>query len=303
MEQHTRPALPGRLITVVGAISLGLVVLACSTTPGASPTPTAPPTTPPTTSPTATPTSPPTASPTPAPPAGLDGRTFLSTAVTKDGEPLALAADTRISLTFADSSISANAGCNTMGGTYTIDDDHLVVGPMFMTEMGCDPPRMAQDQWLADFLGSRPLVTLAGNDLVLASDETTITLLDREIAEPDQPLAGPTWTLESIISGDAVSSVPVGVAAALLFNADGTVQVQYGCNTGGGSYSTEGDTITFEQMVITSMACQPPAAGVESAMLAVLNAEAITYSIDADTLTLLAGDNGLQFTGALNLPD
>lgn len=299
MEQHTRPALTGRLVNFVGAISLGLVVLACNATaPGGSPSPV-----PPTAPPTASPTAPPTATPTPAPPAGLDGRTFLSTAVTRDGEPVTLVADTRIRLSFTNGSISANAGCNMMGGTYTVDDDHLVVGPMFMTEMACDPARSAQDQWLADFLGSRPLVTLAGNDLVLATDDTTVTMLDREIAEPDLPLAGTTWTLESIVSGDSASSVPVGVTAALLFSADGTVAVQYGCNTGGGSYSTEGGAITFEQLAMTRMACRPPADGVEAAMLAVLNAEAISYVIDSSTLTLNAGDKGLQFTGALNLPD
>ena len=39
-----------------------------------------------------------------------------------------------------------------MGGAYTIDGDQLTTSQMFMTEMACDEPRMAQDQWLAAFL-------------------------------------------------------------------------------------------------------------------------------------------------------
>ena len=59
-------------------------------------------------------------------------------------------------------------------------------------------------------------------------------LLDREVAEPDLNIVGPTWTVESIIHGDAVSSVPAGAIATLVFKADGTIDVNAGCNRGGG---------------------------------------------------------------------
>ena len=39
-----------------------------------------------------------------------------------------------------------------MGGAYTVDGDQLTTGQMFMTEMACAEPLMAQDQWLAAFL-------------------------------------------------------------------------------------------------------------------------------------------------------
>src|SRR4051812_26438540 len=90
-----------------GRLGLTLLVTtlaACSQAPGATPSPS------------------PTPHPSPngsVPAAGLDGRQFLSTGVTQGGAPFALVPNTRIRLTFAaNNSLSGNAGCNIMGGTY-----------------------------------------------------------------------------------------------------------------------------------------------------------------------------------------
>ena len=53
---------------------------------------------------------------------------------------------------------------------------------MTQTEIGCDPPRHDQDEWLSGFLTSSPTVTLSGNELTLTKDTTTIELVDREVA-------------------------------------------------------------------------------------------------------------------------
>ena len=155
---------------------------------------------------------------------------------------------------------------------------------------------MAQDDWLVTMLGSEPKLTLNGDELTLTSGETVISLLDAEVAEPDQPLAGPTWTLTSLITGDAVSSVPEGVIANITFNDDGTVAINPGCNSGGGTYAVDGDSISFSDLITTEMACLGPAMDVEAAVIAVLSADEITFAIDASTLTLMATDIGLQFT-------
>ena len=59
-----------------------------------------------------------------ADPMSVDGRTFLSTDVTQDGEERPLVDGTQIRLAFSDGQLSASAGCNTIGGTYSIDGDH-----------------------------------------------------------------------------------------------------------------------------------------------------------------------------------
>ncbi len=223
--------------------------------------------------------------PTGDPGSDLDGRTFLSTDITGH----TLVAGSRVGMTFQGGSLSANAGCNTMSGAYEVEDGRLRTGPMATTEMGCEEPLMAQDQWLAAFLPGAQLV-LDSDTLTLANDGTTLTLTDRVVAEPDRPLLGTRWAVEGLVSAGAVSSVPAGVTAALTFS-DGTVDVEAGCNRGGGSTQVSDTTVTFGPIRMTRMACPEPAMSVENAILAVLSGE-VVYGIEADTL-LLEGNGGL----------
>ena len=279
-------------------LSLTFTLIACSSAVPGAPTPGTPaPGTPPPTSAPPTP-APPTADPPNANEPNLDGRQFISISVTKGGVAHALVEGTVIRLTFQGNNISGQAGCNTMGGTFTVVDGKLFWQGGGMTEMGCDPARHAQDDWLSQFLGSQPLFSLVGDDLVLTSGDTVITLRDREIVEPDQPLVGTTWTLSSVISGDAVSSVPMGVIATIVFNADGSVAVDPGCNSGGGTYAVDGESIAFSDIFTTKMACPGPRSDVEAAVLQVLSADAITWAIDSGSLTLMAGNVGLQFSAS-----
>lgn len=274
-------------------LGLTLTLVACTSGMLGAPSPAAPtPGTP----------APPTPAPPTNPPAGtgpaLNGRTFLSIKVMDGGVAKPLVQGTVIRISFTDGQIGASAGCNTIGGTYTLDGDTLIFQGGGMTEMGCDPARHAQDDWLAAILGARPTITLNGNDLVLTSGTTTITMLDKEIADPDRALVGQTWTLSSIITGEAVSSVPAGVTATITFHDDGSVDIQPGCNSGGGRYEVDGESISFTDLITTEMACMGGGGQVEAAVLSVLSAQSITWAIDAGSLTLMAGDIGLQFSAS-----
>jgi heat shock protein HslJ len=243
----------------------------------------------------------PSTSPSPSPtlpPQGLDGRTFLSTSVTDDGADHPLVPGTRIRLNFNGNQLGASVGCNSMGGTFALDGNRLMFQGGGMTEMGCDPARHAQDDWLFGFIGSQPTIALDGNNLTLTSGGTVIQLLDSEIAEPDLPLVGTLWTVDSIISGDAVSSMPQGVTATILIGADGSVTLDTGCNSGGGRLTVDGQNLQFSDIATTERACDGAAGQVEALFLNVLQAPAIGYAIDAGSLTLMAGDQGLQFRGS-----
>ena len=61
-----------------------------------------------------------------------------------------------------------------------------------------------------------------------------------------------------------------------------------------GSVEVTPDTLAFGPIATTKMACEAGAMSVESAVLAVLSGD-VAYTIDADTLTLDAGDAGLIF--------
>jgi heat shock protein HslJ len=228
----------------------------------------------------------------------LDGRTFLSTGVTTNGAPYPLITSTRIRLAFDDGRLVASAGCNTMGGQYRVQDGLLHVTDLATTDMGCDPERHAQDAWLAKVLGGRPAVRLNGNDLTLEQAGTVITMLDREIANPDLPLVGTRWTVDSIFAGDTVSTPPGKGTATLLFGPDGRVQVNTGCNTGGGPYTVDAarGTIAFGPIGITKKACVDETNELEAAVLMAIDGDA-TFSISGSALTLMDGSFGLQLQG------
>jgi heat shock protein HslJ len=234
----------------------------------------------------------------PAQGGGLKGRTFLSKGVSDGGIVRPLAPDTQVRLVFnADGSLGASAGCNIIGGTYRVDGGVLRVEAGGMTEMGCDPARHAQDDWLVAFLASAPQVSLTGNDLTLVSGATAISLLDRDVAEPDLPLAGTLWTVDSIIDGETVSSIPDGARATLRIAEDGSAVFNTGCNEGGATVTMEGDRLRFVDAVTTDRACLDAGGGLERAVLAVLGADSVTWSIEARRLTLQAGPNGLSLQG------
>ena len=230
----------------------------------------------------------------PAAPVQLAGRTFLSTGVRDGDADRPLVPGTRVRLTFQDgSNLGVNAGCNHLGGTYRLEGGILVFQGGGMTEMGCDEPRHAQDEWIATFLGARPTVALAGQDLVLTSGATTIRLLDEEAADPDRPLEGTLWTVDTILDGDTAASLPGDVAANFQFAEDGTVAIQTGCNQGGATVVTDGATLRFGDIMLTKRACDGPGGAMEAAVLEVLRGAAVGYEIDAGRLTLMSGTRGL----------
>jgi heat shock protein HslJ len=174
-----------------------------------------------------------------------------------------------------------------------VERDRLVVDQLSQTDMGCDPARHDQDSWLAAFLTGRPVVTLDEDELVLQREATIVRLLDRRVADPDLPLVGTTWEVESIIQGQTVSSVPEGAAASLTLQPDGRFAVDTGCNTGGGTYTVDGAQLHLSGIELTRRACTGAAGDLERAVLAVLQVSPIDLDIEARVLTLTAGDSGL----------
>jgi heat shock protein HslJ len=227
---------------------------------------------------------------TPSDAESLDGRTFLSTATTG----FDLVEGTRVRIQFVDGRFSASAGCNILGATYLLDDGALRVdGGIEMTEMGCESALMTQDSRLADLLGSSPTVTLDGDTLTIASSWASITLLDRRVAEPDRPLADTLWQLTTLIDGDSASSVPNGSYATLQL-ADGRLLVATGCNTGSATATVTGGTLVLGPLMLTRKACSDELMRLESSVVAVLDGT-ITFTIEADSLTLTRGDLGLGY--------
>jgi len=268
-------------LPVVRFLALAAIVVAC-TTAGAGPTGSA---------------APGSAGATGA--SGLDGRAFLSTAVTEHGAARPLVAGTRVRVAFTGGRVSAQAGCNTMGAPYTLTGSTLKIDELAMTAMGCGADRNDQDTWLAGFLGGDPSVAVSPTGLTLQTATTTIAFVDEQIAVPDLPLVGTAWTVESLFQGDTVSST-AGVTAGLRFDADGRVAVNTGCNTGSATYTVDAAalTITFGPVALTKKACADPAGEVETVMVTVLGTGVVGSRLDGAVLELRTNEFGISFRGA-----
>jgi heat shock protein HslJ len=219
---------------------------------------------------------------------------YLSVGVTEGGAAKRLVPGTRIRLDFGGTNLTASAGCNSMSGAYRVDGGRLRFENTATTAMGCDAERHAQDEWLSTFLASGPVVTLAGSDLTLEAQAVVVRLVDREVAEPDRNLVGPTWTVESIIDGSTASSVPQGLTATLELRPDGTFTVDAGCNRGGGSWKLQGAGVEFADVILTKMACDRPRGELEAAVMRVVGGGVLAAEVDSNVLTLRSGASGLQ---------
>ena len=70
---------------------------------------------------------------------------------------------------------------------------------------------------------------------------------------------------------------------------DGRVNGNVGCNGFGGEYKVDGDSITFDKMISTMMACADPIGMQESTTLAATSQTA-TFVLNGNTLTITSAD-------------
>ncbi|TCC20532.1 META domain-containing protein [Kribbella speibonae] len=229
------------------------------------------------------------------PEASLTGRTFLSTEVTENGKPRP-PAKSQVRLEFTTNGrMSWNAGCNTSETTVSTSDGRLSLGKeITSTAMGCMGDRQEQDTWIAKVLSAKPVWKLDGDKLVLTTESTTISLLDKESAEPDLALDGTKWQLTTVVTGQAASHQAGFEKVWMTLNGE-RVTGSTGCNSFQGTVARDTGKLTFGELATTRRACAGDAATVESVLLKGLKGE-LTYTIDGSTLQLRSADGGLDFS-------
>ncbi|QNG19320.1 META domain-containing protein [Rhodococcus triatomae] len=216
------------------------------------------------------------------------GRTFVSTAVDGDripgGGPLTLG--------FPEPGrIVADAGCNRASGTVDLSDGTLSTGPLAMTMMACVGEAETADAWMQELLESGPQWTLDGDTFTLNGDRSTVTLTDEKVVRPDRPISGTEWAVASLVSDQAITTSRALEESAPHFTIaeDGALTGFAGCNSMTGSAIVSGETVVFEPIATTRMACPPDVMEVETAVLAALTGEA-TATVDGDTMRLRRAD-------------
>ncbi len=150
-----------RKYIAVGALALGLLA-ACGDDDTEQ-------TQPPASEPAATPSTAPGAA------ADLNGMSFTADELVVDGQARPAAADTTLTLSFADGSVSADFGCNSGSGPYRVDDGVLVVEPLSTTRKGCSGELGDQDGFMNELLSGSPTVQLDGDQLTLTGSRIVFT--------------------------------------------------------------------------------------------------------------------------------
>ena len=74
----------------------------------------------------------------------------------------------KASLSFETDRLSANVGCNGMGGEWRIEQGRIIADQLIATQMYCEG-LMEQESAVAALLGGKPGVTMTGDRLVLRS--------------------------------------------------------------------------------------------------------------------------------------
>ncbi|WP_430333401.1 META domain-containing protein [Rhodococcus sp. ACT016] len=224
------------------------------------------------------------------------GRTFLSTSVTGStipgGGPLEVAFPER-------DHIAMSAGCNRGVSSVDLAGGTVKTGPIATTMMACPGDSAGADKWMTSLFEAQPAWTLAEDILTLSSADVTVTLADKKTAEPDRPVIGTTWVVESLMTPDAVvtSTALEATAPSLTIGQDGQATGSTGCNRFSGPVRVGDSTITFGKLATTRVACPDDVADVERAVLHVLDGE-VTYTVDGPVMKLTRPDGtGLQLRG------
>lgn len=105
------------------------------------------------------------------------------------------------------------------------------------------------------------------------------------VAEPDVPLVGTLWRLETM---GADNPVVTPLISEMRIAADGRVTGTTGCNEFSGTATIDGYGITFSPLATTRRACEDPVMNQERAFLQALES-ARSWSIDGRHLDLFDG--------------
>ncbi len=204
----------------------------------------------------------------------------------------------------ADGSLTVDTGCNRGSATVTLGDDGtFTVGPLLTRKMACiDPDLAAVESSLLATLSGTVVWSVIGDRLSLtptmmsdtglelrAGDSSGTSVPGPGVAVPDA-LVGPTWILESFITVGPIDDVPAGVVASLRFAADGTLEVQTGCNSGTAHVRFRDlGSFAVGDLTLTEIACDGDAGAVQARVLAQLGHE-LHWSLDGDVLALYPAD-------------
>jgi heat shock protein HslJ len=178
------------------------------------------------------------------------------------------------------------------GGTIKVRGSSISISALSMTEMACQEKLMASE---AAYLAALPRVTTVDrsvSSLVLSGPQVELRFaLVPPVANAN--LVGTAWILDSLISGDAVSST-VGERVALQLSGDGRLSASTGCRDVTGSYTVSDGQVEVTLDPYDAIGCAGELGAQDAHILDVLSG-AFSIDINGDRLTLMAGNQGIGY--------
>lgn len=99
--------------------------------------------------------------------------------------------------------------------------------------------------------------------------------------------------LSTAVEGRALAA---GTQVRLSFDGD-QLGVSPGCNSGGSTFTIDGDQLVIDGIAMTEMACEPAALMDQDAWVVELLSGRPTLAVDGETLTVAGQDVSITFTG------
>ncbi|MGW0365079.1 META domain-containing protein [Streptomyces sp. NPDC002990] len=186
---------------------------------------------------------------------------------------------------------TGNYGCNAFTAEVTFEGTSaLTVTPGATTTMACE--HMDFEAAFAKLFRGRLTIDAGPERLTLKAADGSTLAMTSKAPVPDAPLTGTVWTVDSLISGETVSSVPAEAAGKARFTlaADSTASGSLGCNRFSAEAAVEGSSVTFGPLTSTRIACEGPAGEVERALSGLFGSGRLSWKIQGGTLTLTAPD-------------
>ena len=198
----------------------------------------------------------------------------------------------------ADGTFAAQADCNQVNGSYTLDGNQLTIAPGPSTMAAC-PEGSLGDQFVKN-LGEANSFFFDGDNLMISLMFDSGTM---RFSPQSNDLAGTSWVVVGHNNGrgGVVSSI-IGTEMTADFGADGTLTGSAGCNTYQAGYEVGADNaITIGPAISTMMACGEPEGIMEQEQeyLTALGTVA-TYQINGDRLNMRTaeGSTAVDFVAA-----
>ena len=171
---------------------------------------------------------------------------------------------------------SAPLGDRVQLNSVEIDNNQIIVD---MVNQGPDDPMCCPTQQVVQ------TYALQGEELVQTSSETAGSGFAGE-----QSLVGPVWHWLQFVDPLSKTMVDDPSQYTVEFKPDGEVQVKADCNSGNGTYTTEGSSISIEVLAMTRAMCPPES--LSDQFVQYLN-EAAIYFFEGEELFLdLPADSG-----------